>query len=71
MKIRLVLGFAVLIVLALIQPGLVHGGELAETLAQSTPSSPAQYWQSSATKERHFTIDRMASRRSRSWVVHW
>ena len=40
MKIRLVLGFAVLIVLALIQPGLVHGGELAETLAQSTPSTP-------------------------------
>ena len=40
MKIRLVLGFAVLIVLALIQPGLVHGGELAETLAQSTPGTP-------------------------------
>ena len=40
MKIRLVLGFALLFFIATVQPGLVQGGELAEVLAQSTRNTP-------------------------------
>lgn len=40
MKIRLVLGFALLFFVATVQPGLVQGGELAEVLAQSTRNTP-------------------------------
>jgi hypothetical protein len=40
MKIRLVLGFAALIIFALIQPGSVYGGGLERAFAQSTPSTP-------------------------------
>ena len=39
MKIRLVLGFAALIIFALIQPGSVHGGGFERAIAQSTPVS--------------------------------
>ncbi len=40
MKIRLVLGFALLFFIATVQPGLVQGGELAEVHAQSTRNTP-------------------------------
>ncbi len=40
MKIRLVLGFALLFFIATFQPGLVQGGELAEVHAQSTRNTP-------------------------------
>ena len=40
MKIRLVLGFAALIIFALIQPGSVHGGGLERAFTQSTPRTP-------------------------------
>ena len=41
MKIRLVLGFALLFFIATVQPGLVQGGELAEVHAQSTRNTPS------------------------------
>ena len=40
MMIRLVLGFAALFYLAIIQPGSAQSGRLEEQLAQSTPITP-------------------------------